>query len=98
MLQEGWQYCNKEYEDSDEELLVDLVAADCSGIVRVEIAEMCIYISKSGGSEFFIYRYAAVFAVRHDSVRCSELFNDFSITSARPYLVVLFFQRPVSEK
>ena len=92
MLQEGWQYGNKEYEDSDEELLVDLVAADCNGIIRVEIAEMCIHISKSGGSVFFIYRYVAVFTVRHDSVRCSELFNDFSITSACPYLVVLFFQ------
>lgn len=81
MLQEGWQYGNKEYEDSDEELLVDLVAADCGGIIRVEIAEMCIY-----------YRYVAVFTVRNDSVRCSEFFNDFSITSACPYLVVLFFQ------
>lgn len=92
MLQEGWQYGNKEYEDSDEELLVDLVAADCGGIIRVEIAEMSIYISKSGGSELFIYRYVAVFTVRNDSVRCSEFFNDFSITSACPYLVVLFFQ------
>ena len=86
MLQEGWQYGSKEYEDSardapcqsrisyafriqflfvaldsvadvvasDEELLVDLVAADCGGIIRVEIAEMCIDVGLRGGREFFI--------------------------------------------
>ena len=130
MLQEGWQYGSKEYEDSardapcqsrisyafriqflfvaldsvadvvasDEELLVDLVAADCSGIIRVEIAEMCIDVGLRGGRELFIYRDAAVFAVRHYPVRSAELFYDFRIASARPCLVVFFLQGLKSEE
>lgn len=98
MLQEGWQYGNKEYEDSDEELLVDLVAADNCCVIRIEISEMCIDICLRGGRKLFINRDASIFAVRHDPVRCSELLNYFRIASARPCLVVFFLQILISKE